>query len=1094
VLFRVLGTMEAGADGAAAELGPPKQRAVLAILLMHVGEIVPTERLIDLLWGDRPPRTAAHSIQIYVSELRKALEPFAAGGTIGTRPPGYVLEADPDSIDARRFERLVVAGVRQLQDGDRAAGAATLRSAIALWRGPALSDFVYEEFAQPYIRRLHDLHLDAIEELAAAELEADRATEVLPLLDLAIREDPLRERSRELLMLALYRVGRHAEALRTYATLRTQLEEELGLDPSPQLQRMQERILLHDPSLALRGDAPAASTGDRNPYKGLRAFTERDAPDYFGRDALVQQLLDALAGGARMIALVGPSGSGKSSVLAAGLIPSIREGRVAGSDRWLIAPIVPGARPLQDLEAVVAKAARQPVGLAQLLGGAGTAPAGAGLRTMPDDGRLVIVIDQFEDVFAVADEPVTRGLLHALASAVKEPDGQVIVLLALRADFYDRPLMHPEFAEVFLPAVVNVLPMVASELEAAVVRPAERVGVAIEPALLAELVAETADRSGALPMLQYALTELFDQRTSGSLTHAGYRALGGLRGIVSRRAEALYTALPADQQRVAMQAFLRLVRSGQGVNDSRRRVPLLDLMDLGVDPVALSDVLAAFGRSRMLAFDRDPVSGAAIVEVGHEALLREWERLATWIERHRTALRRYETFASAVDEWESSGRQPDYLLTGSRLVEFETWAGEGTLRITGREQEYLVAGIARRTHEEASRRERAEAERKLERRARRRLVALAVAVGVTVGTVGYAVWAIGQATVPRVAILQSGSAPIQQQSEAGFDRAITEFGLIGQEVLFDQREDGSAEMRHLAADGADLIIQTQGTPGDFDTIAAAFPNTRFAVPYGPWMFGAPNVVWVLFAEQDAAFLAGAAAALTSTTGRIGFIGGLDDWFMWTFHAGYEAGARAIDPTIEVEVRYLAVPPPDGPPDYAAAFNNRLGGRDAARALYAQGVDVIFQAAGGSGIGVWGAAVERPSSEHHVWVIGADEDQYTIVEFLPGVIDSDDWRRHMLTSVVKHVDLSAYEVIERFARGAFVPGIRVFGLDSGAVELAYSGGYLDAHRTRIEQLRAEIIAGTIVVPCIPPDKERDARARLGDFRKRLRDDGCPIERP
>ena len=122
-------------------------------------------------------------------------------------------------------------------------------TALRLWRGPALSDFAYEEFAQPYIRRFHDLHLDAIEQVAAAELEAGRAAEVVPMLDAAIREDPLRERSRELLMLALYRSGRHAESLRTYQQLRTTLVDELGLDPSPSLQRLQERILLHDPSL-----------------------------------------------------------------------------------------------------------------------------------------------------------------------------------------------------------------------------------------------------------------------------------------------------------------------------------------------------------------------------------------------------------------------------------------------------------------------------------------------------------------------------------------------------------------------------------------------------------------------------------------------------------------------------------------------------------------------------------------------------------------------------------------------------------------------------------------------------------------------------
>ena len=246
--FRLLGALEVSANGAVADLGPPKQRALLAILLLHAGEIVPVDRLIDLLWGESAPSTAAHSIQIYVSDLRKALE--SLGRPAGPRDAAAGLSARHGPGDDRRASLRAARqeGTRKLRDGDLADGAELCASAPAV-AGPALSDFAYEEFAQPYIRRFHDLHLDAIEQVAAAELEAGRAAEVVPMLDAAIREDPLRERSRELLMLALYRSGRHAEALRTYQLLRTMLVDELGLDPSPSLQRLQERILLHDPSL-----------------------------------------------------------------------------------------------------------------------------------------------------------------------------------------------------------------------------------------------------------------------------------------------------------------------------------------------------------------------------------------------------------------------------------------------------------------------------------------------------------------------------------------------------------------------------------------------------------------------------------------------------------------------------------------------------------------------------------------------------------------------------------------------------------------------------------------------------------------------------
>jgi DNA-binding SARP family transcriptional activator len=287
--FRLLGALEAVSGGAVVDLGPPKQRAVLAILLLHVGEIVAVDRLIDLLWGDDPPRTAAHSIQIYVSDLRKSLEAVAGNRLILTRPPGYQLDTPPETVDAKQFERLVREGSEQLNAGKRDAAVATLRTALELWRGPALSDFAYEEFAQPYVRRLHDMHLDAIETLASAELEAGRAGQAIPLLEAAIRDDPLRERSRELLMVALYRSGRHAEALRNYDKLRELLRDELGLDPSPALQRMRDRVLLHDPALVPIAEREAEPTTTRNPYKGLQPFGENDADDFFGRDGLVER-------------------------------------------------------------------------------------------------------------------------------------------------------------------------------------------------------------------------------------------------------------------------------------------------------------------------------------------------------------------------------------------------------------------------------------------------------------------------------------------------------------------------------------------------------------------------------------------------------------------------------------------------------------------------------------------------------------------------------------------------------------------------------------------------------------------------------------
>ena len=248
--FRILGPLSVVGNGSVAALGPPKQRALLAVLLTRIGEAVPVDRLIELLWGTAAPRTADHSIQIYVSDLRREFEPLGGSDVLVTRQPGYVLDVDPDAVDAWRFERLVKEGTRLLEDGDDDAGRTTIREALGLWTGPPLSDFPYEEFAQPVARRLTDVRLTAVEAYAAASLEAGRITEALDLLTAAVQDDPLRERARELLMLALYRSGRHADALRSFHALRTQLIEELGVDPSPSIRALYDRILAHDPSLA----------------------------------------------------------------------------------------------------------------------------------------------------------------------------------------------------------------------------------------------------------------------------------------------------------------------------------------------------------------------------------------------------------------------------------------------------------------------------------------------------------------------------------------------------------------------------------------------------------------------------------------------------------------------------------------------------------------------------------------------------------------------------------------------------------------------------------------------------------------------------
>lgn len=259
--FRVLGPLEVERDGVALPLGGARQRAVLGVLLLRAGEVVSTDRLIDDLWGDKPPATAAHALQVYVSNLRKVLGGRDADRQyLVTRAPGYVIELEPGELDLDRFERMTAEARAALAGGEVKHAAEVLRDALGLWRGSALADFAFEAFAQNPAGRLEELRLAALEDRLEADLALGRDAELVGELEVFVRDHPLRERPRGQLMLALYRAGRQSEALEVYQDTRRRLVEQLGIDPSPALQQLERAILNHDPDLALRRDeAPSTA-------------------------------------------------------------------------------------------------------------------------------------------------------------------------------------------------------------------------------------------------------------------------------------------------------------------------------------------------------------------------------------------------------------------------------------------------------------------------------------------------------------------------------------------------------------------------------------------------------------------------------------------------------------------------------------------------------------------------------------------------------------------------------------------------------------------------------------------------------------------
>ncbi|MFZ1396986.1 MAG: protein kinase, partial [Candidatus Promineifilaceae bacterium] len=466
-----------------------------------------------------------------------------------------------------------------------------------------------------------------------------------------------------------------------------------------------------------------------NPYQGLQAFTESDADNFFGRETLVQELLGKLSDGSdleRFVAVVGPSGSGKSSLVKAGLLPALRRGGLPGSDDWFIVDMTPGDQPWEELEAALLRIAVNPPD--SLLNQLQEGPRGllrAVQRCLPNDDatELVLLIDQFEELFTlVTEEGVREQFLQGLVTAVLDPRSRLRIILTMRADFTDRPLQYVDFGELLQQRLALILPLTPDELTRAITKPVENLGMSLAPELVATIMQDVGSQPGMLPLLQYALTELFDKRQEQVITLAHYRETGGVTGALASRADEIFNQLSPAEQAATRQIFLRLVTLGEGVEDTRRRVPLAELENLTVNSDQLSvnsepntdyrTPITEYGKRRLLTFDHDSITRGPTVEVAHEALLREWPRLRGWLRESREDVRRQRLLAQAAQQWHDNGQDGSYLLRGSRLTSFEAWAEATTVALTVDEQHYLQTSITARDERHAA--EEARRQRELE--------------------------------------------------------------------------------------------------------------------------------------------------------------------------------------------------------------------------------------------------------------------------------------------------------------------------------------------------------------------------------------------
>jgi hypothetical protein len=512
---------------------------------------------------------------------------------------------------------------------------------------------------------------------------------------------------------------------------------------------------------AIRGEAMGGPVFEElaeavRPYLGLRAFRGEDSAFFFGREAFTERLVEAVER-TPFLAVVGPSGSGKSSVVQAGLIPALRKGVLEGSGNWDIAVFRPGKSPLKQLAAPLVSLLEPEMDKVTRLRTMGELArdfreeklsladtAGLVLEEYPHLERLVLVADQFEELFTyIESEPEREIFLSHLLGATEGWDGPLTVILTLRADFYSHCLGVRLLADRLEGRVVNIGPMTEGELRRAIEEPAGSVGVGFESGLVERILEDVRGRPGALPLLEFALTELWEGRRGGLLTHEAYEEFGGVGGAIAQRAEKEYERFGRERKRHARRIFLNLVIPGEATEDVCRRAALAEI--LPEEPARARKVRAvvkALADARLIITGREETSGEEIVELAHEALIRGWGRLRGWLGKDREFLLWQQRLRVALVEWELTKHDEGALLRGAPLAEAERWLAERETRLSPAERSFVQKSVALREQETAEREARHQRELEASRRWTIRLSAVSL---IAIILAGIAFWVYGNA-------------------------------------------------------------------------------------------------------------------------------------------------------------------------------------------------------------------------------------------------------------------------------------------------------------------------------------------------------------
>ncbi len=644
----------------------PRDRTALSVLALRNNQVVTADQLADALWPSSLPASWNKQVQICISRLRKSMGP----DTITTMPHGYRLELTDEDLDTHEFEQLITRAHTLLADGEADRAAVSYARALTLWRGTPFEELDGWPQGQIERERLMELRLSTQDDWLDARLLAGDHLRVAVDAGALVAEEPLRERRWRSLALAQYRSGRQAGALRSLEAARSTLMTELGVDPGSELVELEQAILRHDPALA--APPPILTTSATCPYKGLTSYDEDDVDVFFGRSAEVAMALDRLRHNPLLV-LAGPSGSGKSSLARAGLVPAVKE---RGD---LVGVIVPGRDPVRALIETAAAAS-------------------------------TLVVDQLEELFA-HDIPVeeVKEFCRRLARHATEVGP---VILVVRSDYLGELTVSPELSRLTEKGLLLVSPLVGQSLRQAIEEPAAQAGLRLEHGLVELLERDTEGEPGALPLLSHALAETWRRRDGNVLTVEGYRASGGIRGAVAHSADRLYDSLPAEQRVVLRSLMLRMVSPSIDGPPVRCRIPRRNVVG---DPDR-DRVVALLVRSRLVTAEEDSY------ELAHEALARAWPRLRAWLDDDAEGQRIMRHVAARAEEWEALGRPDGELYRGARLEAVVEWQASGDAGLNDTERAFVQAAIELASKERDQVLERARRDARQNRRLRALLV------------------------------------------------------------------------------------------------------------------------------------------------------------------------------------------------------------------------------------------------------------------------------------------------------------------------------------------------------------------------------------